>query len=337
MLVDKNDLAKLKDYNDFVRKSEYGSICQDTHWAIVKDTWEAVYFYKEKEGKIIGALSVIYIHDKELDSNFYYAPRGPVCDLYDIDLVVSLIDEAKEYIGKNGGFLLRLDPEVVYDKDLVEAYRKRGLNFIIDEKSSSQPTRSLILEIKGRNIDQIFKGFSKNTRKHIRHSYKSGITSQLVGREKIKEFAETIKIMAERAGIGYRDEAYFRRLFDAFPNDIALTFTSLGEELLSVSMMICYGRKCFSLYGASNNKLRNLSQNYQINYEEVKYAVEHGYKEYDMGGIFSVDEDDGLYSFKRKFTEDNVKNWIGELDVIFDKEKYLKFRRRSNPDFEIGN
>lgn len=337
MQLDKDDLAKVREYNDFVRNSKYGNMCQDTNWALVKNTWNSVYFYLEEDEKIVAALSIIYIHDKDLDSNFYYAPRGPVCDLKEIDKVVSLIDEARNYIEKNGGFLLRLDPEVVYDENLIEAYKKRNLHFIRDEKSSSQPTRSLILDINHRNIDEIFKNFSKNTRKHIRHSYKSGITSQIVGREKVKEFADTIRTMAQRAGIGYRNEDYFKRIFDAFPNDVVMTFTKLGDDLLSVSMMVCYGRKCFSIYGASNNKFRNLSQNYQINYEEAKYAVENGYEEYDMGGIFSVESDDGLYAFKRKFTEDNVKNWIGELDVIFDLTKYMEFRKRSNPDFELGN
>lgn len=113
-----------------------------------------------------------------------------------------------------------------------------------------------------------------------------------------------------------------------------MSFTTFEDQLLCVSMMICYGKKCFSIYGASNNEYRNMNQNYQINYEEVKYAADHGFKEYDMGGIFSVDEDDGLYTFKRKFTEDNVKNWIGELDIIFDMEKYLTFRKNENPDFD---
>lgn len=333
MKLNKNNPKDVQKYNDFVRNSEYGRLSQDTSWALVKDTWDSVYFYLEENDRIIAALSILYIHDSKVDSNFYYAPRGPVCDLYDIDKVVSLIDEASIYIKENGGFLLRLDPEVVYDENLINEYKKRGLNFIRDEESSSQPTRSLVLEINGRDIDEIFKNFSKNTRKHIRHSYRSGITSHIVGREKLKEFSETIKVMAERAGIGYRNEAYFQRLYNAFPNDILMTFTTLDEDLLCVSMIICYGKKCFSIYGASNNKYRNLNQNYQINYEEVKYAADNGYKEYDMGGIFSTDEDDGLYTFKRKFTEDNVKNWIGELDVVFDKEKYLEFRRNSNPKF----
>lgn len=337
MRLDKNDRDKVEAYNDFVRKSPFGNLCQDTNWAKVKNTWDSVYFYLEEDGEICGALSIIYIHDGDVDGNFYYAPRGPVCNLYDIDKVEALLGEAVDYIKDKGGFLLRIDPEVVYDEALVKLYKERGLNFIRDEKSASQPTRSLVLDIGSRNMEEIFANFSKNTRKHIRHSYRSGITSQIVGRERIKDFAETIKIMADRAGIGYRNEEYFKRIFDAFPEDIVMTFTSLGEDLLSVSMMICYGKKCFSIYGASNNNFRNLSQNYQINYEEVSYAVKNGYQEYDMGGIFSVDEDDGLYSFKKKFTEDNVKDWIGELDLILDKEKYLKFRRRSNPEFELGN
>lgn len=337
MKLDTSNLDLVKKYNDFVRNSPYGHHMQDTHWSIVKNTWKSVYFYKEKDGQIIAALSIIYIHDSKVDSNFYYAPRGPVCDLNDIDLVKSLIDEASEYIREKGGFLLRLDPEYVYDEELTEKYRKEGLIFVRDHASCSQPLRSLILDINGRDIDEIFKNFSKNTRKHIRSSYRNDIVTTKYGRERLDDFYETIRVMAERAGIGHRDKAYFERLFDAYGDDIRMTFSELDGEVLCVSMMICYGKKCFAIYGASNNKHRNMNQNYQINYEEAKYAADNAYEEYDMGGIFSVDEDDGLYGFKKKFTEDNVKNRIGELDIIFDKEKYLKFRRADNPDFSLEN
>lgn len=321
-------------YNSFVRNSEYGSLMQDTRWNIVKNNWESAYFYVEDGAEIKAALSIIYVHDSKVDSNFYYAPKGPVCDLKNIELVKELIDEASEFIKKKGGFVLRMDPEFVYDKELDDLYKDYGYIFVRDHESSSQPLRSLILDIDGRNIDEIFSKFSKNTRKHVRHSYKYGIETSRVGIEKIDEFSETIKVMANRAGIGYRNSDYFKRLFEAYGDDIVMSFTTFEDQLLCVSMMICYGKKCFSIYGASNNEYRNMNQNYQINYEEVKYAADHGFKEYDMGGIFSVDEDDGLYTFKRKFTEDNVKNWIGELDIIFDMEKYLTFRKNENPDFD---
>lgn len=44
-----------------------------------------------------------------------------------------------------------------------------------------------------------------------------------------------------------------------------------------------------------------------------------------MGGIFHIDEDNGLYHFKRKFTEDNIVHWIGNIDRVIDAEKYELF------------
>lgn len=334
MQLDLTNKEAVEKYNEFVRNSDYGSLMQDIGWSVVKNTWKNAYFYIEENGEIVGALSVIYIHDSSVDSNFYYAPRGPVCDINNIELVKKLIEEASLFIKKEGGFLLRMDPEVVYDEKLDEAYRENGLIFVRDHASCSQPLRSLVLDFNGRDIDEVFKNFSKNTRKHIRSSYRTGLTTRRVGREGLKDFYNTIEIMADRAGIGHRPLAYFERLFDAYGENIIMNFTEFEDDLLSVSMMIAYGKKCFSIYGASNNELRNMSQNYQINYEEVKYACENGYEQYDMGGIFSVDEDDGLYTFKRKFTENNIKNRIGELDIIFDEEKYIAYRKNKNPDFD---
>ena len=96
MQLDLTNKEAVEKYNEFVRNSDYGSLMQDIGWSIVKNTWKNAYFYIEENGEIVGALSVIYIHDSSVDSNFYYAPRGPVCDINNIELVKKLIEEARD-------------------------------------------------------------------------------------------------------------------------------------------------------------------------------------------------------------------------------------------------
>ena len=334
VILDKKNEAEVKKYNDFIKNSQYGNFEQDMRWADLKKNWNSVYFYKEDQGQIIGALSVIYIKDSKVGKNFFYGVRGPVCDFKNIDLVKSLLDEARDFAKENDGFLLRVDPLVRNDENLVKAYENAGIKIRHDKKTSSQPLLNMVLDLEGRDIDQIFANFSKNTRKHTRKSYRDGIYTKEVGREGIEILYDQTVDMATRAGISHRPKQYFYDLYDLYEDTIRLSITYFEDDPLCSSLLICYGNRATALYGASSNDFRNMNQNYQINYEEVKYCADNNYLFYDMGGIFETDDSDGLYTFKRKFTEENVEDLIGEIDIVIDEDLYDEYIRIKNPHFK---
>lgn len=334
MILDKNDKQLVERYQDFVKNSPYGHFMQDMRWANIKSNWDSVYFYHEEDGEIKGALSVIYIKDSKVGKNFFYAPRGPVCDFKDVELVKTLIEEAKDFASENDGFLLRIDPLVRNDEDIVSLYAENGIEIRHDKTTSSQPLMNMVLDIKGRDIDEIFANFSKNTRKHTRKSYRDGIETRELGEEGIDILYSEVVDTAERAGINHRPYEYFKSLYDNYKDEIRLSGCFYEDEPVCTSMLICYGNRATALYGGSSDEYKNMGQNYQINYEEVKYSADNGYSHYDMGGIFEDDDSDGLYSFKRKFTEENVEDLIGEIDVVIDEKLYDDYIKEKNPHFK---
>ncbi|WP_276881126.1 lipid II:glycine glycyltransferase FemX [Anaerococcus tetradius] len=334
MILDKNNPDLVKKYNDFIKNSEYGNFMQDMRWANIKANWNSVYFYVEEEGEIKGALSVIYIRDGKVGKNFFYATRGPVADLHDIDLVKKLIGEASDFARKNDGFLLRIDPLVRFDEKLVKLYEDEGIVIRHDKTTSSQPLLNMVLDIKGRDAEEIFANFSKNTRKHTRKSYRDGIVTKELGEEGVDILYKQVVETAERAGINHRPYEYFKALYDNYKDEIRLSACFYEDDALCSSMLICYGNRALALYGGSSDEHKDMGQNYQINYEEVKYASENDYAYYDMGGIFEADDSDGLYSFKRKFTEENVENLIGEIDIVLDDKLYEEYIKEKNPHFK---
>ncbi|MDU6553192.1 MAG: GNAT family N-acetyltransferase, partial [Finegoldia magna] len=46
---------------------------------------------------------------------------------------------------------------------------------------------------------------------------------------------------------------------------------------------------------------------------------------YDLGGVKSLDINNGLYRFKRKFTNNNIIKWIGNIECVIDEDSYQKF------------
>lgn len=334
MILDKNNKTLLEKYNNFVKNSPYGHFQQDIRWADLKAGWESVYFYIEEKGDIRAALSVIYIRDKKVGKNFFYGPRGPVCDPENIEDYKKIIEEAKEFAKNNDGFLLRIDPYWPRDLEMEEKLKEAGLNFRRDKTRSSQPLLNMVLDINGRSEEEILAIFSKNTRKHLRKSYKDGIVTKILQEDGIKILYDQIEETALRAKIGHRPFEYFKKLYDLFKDEIRLSVSFYEGKPLCTSLLVCYGNRATSLYGGSSDQYKNMSQNYQLNFEEIKYSIENKLRYYDMGGIFETDGTDGLYNFKKKFTEDNVFETIGEIDIVIDPEVYNLYMKDLNPHYK---
>ena len=314
-------------YNDFVRNSEYARPMQDTNWSKIKSNWTHDFVYLEENKQIIAAMSVIGIKNTN-GKHFLYAPRGPVCDFKDTKLVEALIKEAEPLIDKYDAFLLRMDPELNFDEKLVYDYRKMGYDFRsvgIDTHSFTQPRYNMIIDLSSQDEDEIFESFSSKGRYNIRKSIRAGIkTICKTDEESLDIFYELTKIMAERQGIGHRPKDYYERLIKYLDGKIFLSY--FEDNPLSASLLIPYGNKVYYLYAASSNEMRNKMPNYNMIWEEIKWCLENNYDYLDLGGTFSLDTNDGLYRFKQSFCyPDKYSNFIGELDVVYDREKYEEF------------
>lgn len=322
-----NSDQDLNRYNDFVRNSEYARPMQDTNWSKIKNNWTHDYVYLEENKQIIAAMSVIGIKNTN-GKHFLYAPRGPVCDFKDTKIVEALIKEAEPLKDKYDAFLLRMDPEINFDEKLVYDYRKMGYDFRsvgIDTHAFTQPRYNMIIDLSSQDEDEIFESFSPKGRYNVRKSIRAGIkTICKTDEESLDIFYELTKIMAERQGIGHRPKDYYERLIEYLGGEI---FVSYFEDMaLSASLLIPYGKKVYYLYAASSNEMRNKMPNYNMIWEEIQWCLENGYDYLDLGGTFSLDTNDGLYRFKQAFCyPDKYSNFIGELDVVYDREKYEEF------------
>lgn len=322
-----NSKEDLERYDEFVKSSPYGRFLQYPSWSNVKANWSHDFVYIEQNKQIIAAMSVLGIKNKN-GKTFLYAPRGPVCDFRDYKLVKKLIEEAYPLKEKYDAFLLRLDPEHLFEERPIHEYKKLGYDFRSISNpihSFTQPRYNMVLHFDGRNEDEVFKDFSKNCRNYIRKSYKKNIkTVRETNKKTLDKFYELTEIMAERQGITYRPKEYFERLIKNMNAEIFSTY--YGEEVLSASIVVPSNEKLYYLYAASSNEHRKLMPNYNMVWEEIKYAIENGYKSYDFGGVFSLDDNDGLYKFKEYFCHPNKYTaYIGELDVVYDRDLYNEF------------
>lgn len=331
-ILDKNNKEQIKKYEEFIRSQERTSALQDLNWAKVKKGWDFEAVYIEKNESIIAAAS--YLIRKFLGKyTIIYAPRGPICDIYDVSLVNDLINESLPLVKKYNAYVIKFDPEIVEDEKLVSMYKNSGYKVRTaksDKDELIQPIHNMILNIEKKTIDEIFKSYSEKTRYNIRVAMKKEIEiTYSTSKEDLKTFFELSEITIKRDKISGRRYDYYERLLDSFnEDDIRIYLAKHANEALSGAILIKYGQKAFYIYGASSNEKRNYMPNYLLQHEMIKYAVESNLKEYDFGGVYNLNKEDGLYKFKEGFCrQDKVTTFIGEIDKVFNKKVYFVYAK----------
>ena len=125
-ILNKEDENEVKKYNEFLNSSKYTRLTQSLEWGKVKSNWENEVVYVENEGKIVASMLLLIQKIPIKNYTFMYSPRGPVCDINDMELVKSLLEEAKIVAKKYNAYLLKFDPSVKYSKELDDRYKALG-------------------------------------------------------------------------------------------------------------------------------------------------------------------------------------------------------------------
>lgn len=108
----------------------------------------------------------------------------------------------------------------------------------------------------------------------------------------------------------------------------------IGENIvLSAGMFILYGDEIIYLSSGNYKEYMHFFAQYRIQYEMIKYGVEHGFKKYNFYGISGnfnkEDERYGVYEFKKGFNG-YVVELIGEYKTSVNKFYYYLYNFINN-------
>ena len=327
-ILNHNDLKKVEEYQNFVRTSPFANATQDLGWEKVKEGWIGEQVYLEEDGKIIAAMSLI-IRRAFAGFSLMYAPRAPICDFSDTQLVKRLLDEAKPLAKKYHAFVLRFDPELPRLPQLEEEYRKMGLkvrNDGCDKYDLIQPRYNMILNLDEPSFDELMPHFSEKTRYNIRLAVKKGVEVRVCGQEMVHDFTQIMIETGMRDNFVTRNEAYFSNLLKNLGEHARLYMAFHEGTPIAGTLAIWFGDKVWYLYGASSNHHRNLMPNYLLQWNMIQWALEKKCRIYDFRGVSGdLSEDNplyGLYKFKKGFNGEFTE-FVGEMDLILSKPLYV--------------
>lgn len=315
---------KYPEYEEFARNHPAGSITQSVKWHAVKSNWaHEVVVSRGPSGEIAGGMSVL-IRKFPTGTSMMYAARGPVCDLYNREVMEDLKSGADALAKKHRAHIFKIDPDVLEtDARFLSVMSSMGFRQFKGETGfeNIQTRFNYRLYLKGRTEDELFANLTQKTRYNVRVAQKHGVEVRVAGREYLEDFARLMRTTGERDGFSTRPKAYFERMLDALGPACRLYMAFYNGEPVSGAVTTNYAGKTCYVYGASDNVHRNVMPNYLIQWEMIKWAVETGCTVYDFQGVSGVvDEKNdhlyGLYRFKKGFNG-TLDALCGEFDFVY--------------------
>jgi len=309
-------------WNDFVANSPNSSILQSYEWGELKSYfgWQPVRIVLENEGQIMAGISILKREVPVIKHSLFYAPRGPIVDLKNKELVGELLDVVEKEAERNHAVALKIDPEIAADSPR-ELANLASFGFVKALKQV-QPRATFILNLE-RDLDDIMKSFEEKTRYNIRLAEKKGVTIKEDASEKgIGIFFDLYKKTATRDNFLVHPLSYYQKIREVlFPAGLGTVFIAYYEnQPIGAVVIFTFGRTATYLYGASASEQRNVMPNHLLHWEVIRWAKERGFKEYDLWGI-PVDPTEahplfGVYRFKKGFGGAFVK-YIGVYDFPY--------------------
>ncbi len=329
-ILDKNNKKEVEEYNNFLHTyPSFVSFMQDLRWGVVKNNWNQEAVYLKKDGKITAAMMILIQKVPHTNVAFMYAPRGPVCDIYDIDTVNALVKEVEPLAKKYNAYVLKFDPQVKYDEKLDKMYKEAGYKTTGKDPNPDdviQPLHDAVLYLEGKTEEELMKSFAEKTRYNIRLSGRKGVTVRYSrDKEDLKTFYDIYKVTTIRDKIGCRPYEYFERMLEAYDEDhLRIYIAEHKGDKLSAAIATCYGGELFYVYGSSSNEKRNLMPNYAMQMEMIRWGLERKCKTYNFGGIIHINPNDGLFKFKMGFCRDEgLETYIGEFSKVYKKATFF--------------
>ena len=196
-----------------------------------------------KDNKSLVAATMLVSVKRKLGKKEFYSPRGYLIDFNNKELVNYFTEELKKYIKKNNGYVLRIDPYVIYkqrdiDGNIVEdgidnssvvnnLYR---LGFKkVPIKDMEQVGWMFSLDIGEKEEKEVLDEMKPNTRNTIRKASKIGITIRELGYDELDKFQDIMIQTGQRKKFSIRKLPYYQDMYKLLhdKNQIKYVITEL--------------------------------------------------------------------------------------------------------------
>ena len=217
------------EFNKFVSGHEQANFLQTVELGeLKKEQGYKIHFVGLKDNNKIIAVSLLLERKLFLNKSTFYAIRGFIIDYNDKSILKTFTEQIKKYIRNNNGFVLTIDPNVIYrvrnsngeiiddvvNDEAINNLVELGYRFFgfIRYFETAQIRWSYVLDVTG-DYDKVSSNFSKSTRKNIDLTHQKGVKVKRIDEQELPIFASILEQTAKRKQFGYRSLAYYKQFY----------------------------------------------------------------------------------------------------------------------------
>lgn len=274
--------------------------------------WDLKYVGIKKDKSLVAATMLVSIKRK-LGKREFYSPRGYLIDFNNKELVNYFTEELKKYIKKNNGYVLRIDPYVIYkqrdidgnivedgidNSSIVNNLYKLGFKKV-PIKNMEQVGWMFSLDIEGKEEKDILDGMKPNTRNTIRKASKIGITIRELDYDELDKFQDIMIQTGERKNFSIRKLSYYQDMYKLLHDKNQIKYVITELDL--------------------NNYLDGLKKDKEKKEEELSKLST---AKYNDGKRKSLNNE--ILSFDKRIKETNdIKNSTGKDKIILSGSMFI--------------
>lgn len=296
-----------QEFKEFADTHPQISFHQTKEWGHLKEEngWKMhLVGLKEKDKIVAGALLLSKM--TPIKRRMFYSPRGFLIDYNNYDILSEFTKKIKEYVKKEKGIFLKIDPYVSYQErdingNIVEdgennkqayqnliklGYKHFGFNLMQD---TLQPRWMFITKTKDRTIDDIMKEMDPKTRQILRKNERDLIKCREIEYEELPLFKDIMQHTGDRREFIDRPLKYYQDMYNHLHQSGILKI--LIAELNTKDLV---------------NTLKSEIETYQKEYEERKQKYETDPSKMNAK----------KYETKQKETENNIARVEKRIEKI---------------------
>jgi len=164
--------------------------------------------------------------------------------------------------------------------------------------------------------EQVWQRLKKKLRQDVERTRKKGVTIEEGSKKELKKIHELLALRYSDQGKIVGDSLqYFLDLYDSFfKKNLRILVARYEGEIITGLIDVYYKDKITSWVGNLKANLRKISPNDLMNWEAIKWACEHGFKNYETMGAANMER---LYRYSSKWNSDTL--------IWFSARKYPHF------------
>jgi lipid II:glycine glycyltransferase (peptidoglycan interpeptide bridge formation enzyme) len=319
------DVKSSGDWNEKIKALPGTHALQAWQWGQVKSRfgWQPHHLlWRNENAEIVAAALVL---QRRMDPaglpagiSVLYAPRGPLLDWSDSELVKQVLDDLQDFAKQKKTIFVKIDP------DLPLGYGIPG-----DESEESNPVGNAVKQdLKARgwlfskeqiqfkntvvvdltdDPDTMLMRMKSKTRYNIRLAERRGVSVRTGDAADIDLLYKMYAHTAVRDDFLIRGKDYYKSVWKRFFTDglAAPLIAEVDGSPVGAVVIFRFGGRAWYIHGMSLDDHREKMFNYRLQWEAMLHSKQAGCYEYDMWGApDTFDESDplwGVYRFKDGF------------------------------------